>query len=188
MLVEQCERGDMGPLRLAALANRGCERIPPSQASLQVDTPTRRLASKLLGLLSRPREPSSARQPYQPVAAELIHHARPPLPHLAALPAPAPTTFVRPPRLPAQVARAASPIPRPARRCILEVIILFSRQSAIVAQHGSEQRQARGVHRPRCVCEGRALSVMSPDARSAYGASDATPEHFSEARMANNAF
>jgi hypothetical protein len=120
--------------------------------------------------------------------AELIHHARPPLPHLAALPAPAPTTFVRPPRLPAQVVRAASPSPRPARRCILEVIILFSRQSATVAQHGSEQRQARGVHRPRCVCEGRALSVMGPDALSAYGASDAAPEHFSKARMANNAF
>jgi hypothetical protein len=42
------------PLPTAALANRGCERIPLSQASLQVDTPTRRLASKLLGLLSQP--------------------------------------------------------------------------------------------------------------------------------------
>jgi hypothetical protein len=156
----------------------GCE-APSSSTSLQLDTPTRRLASKLLGLLSQPRLPFFARQPYQSAAAALrsctVHTPPTPAARCRRLPAARCTcrlrraydvpTFVPRARLPRPPEQPPVCLPNPPVDAFLKPYCYPAhRQSAIVARHGSEQRKARRLHRPRSVPARACLRLLSASA------------------------
>lgn len=155
---------------LAAAAGRLHQSGPrkPSHTSLVEPPPTRRAASKLLPPFTsasahRPRVParppssSCCLRPLSAVPAIAVAEAVPVRCSLLAAPARS-DEHLCPPPISCRLLHAArdhdhdSPGHHHARPCILNSAAAISQgPPAIVAHHGSEQRQARRLYRPRCV-------------------------------------